>query len=219
MNFRAPRPALLAAAVCSFGLLIQPAPANPLKAIGSGIKKVGTALTPWKKQPAAAPAEKPAPAPKPVKAAPKPAAKTAKATPSKKASSKKPSQETASTNSSKSKTSKTSKTGSATKTGAAAAAAAGAAGATGPESASDVVKDGALPPTGEAGANGDTPPDTAAATPPAAPVEIPFGTPVMGRKGYVHSPFAPEQPMVDVSEIAAGTKVKCPFTGKIFRVP
>lgn len=48
---------------------------------------------------------------------------------------------------------------------------------------------------------------------------LPYGTPVIGKKGYVYSPFAPEKGMVDVNDIPSGTKVECPYTGKIFRVP
>ena len=73
-------------------------------------------------------------------------------------------------------------------------------------------------------AAGDTPPAADATPPPAdvspaVPTEIPFGTPVMGRKGLVHSPYASDQGMVDVTDLPAGAKVKCPFTGKIFRIP
>ena len=41
----------------------------------------------------------------------------------------------------------------------------------------------------------------------------------MGRKGLVRSPYAEDQGMVDVTDLPAGAKVKCPFTGKVFRVP
>lgn len=55
---------------------------------------------------------------------------------------------------------------------------------------------------------------------PAAPREdLPFGQPVVGKKGYVYSPYAPDKGQVDVQDIPAGTKVKCPYTGKVFRVP
>lgn len=49
--------------------------------------------------------------------------------------------------------------------------------------------------------------------------DLPFGQPVVGKKGYVYSPYAPDKGQVDVDGIPAGTKVKCPYTGKVFRVP
>ena len=48
---------------------------------------------------------------------------------------------------------------------------------------------------------------------------LPFGTPVIGKKGFVYSPYAPDKGMVDVNDIPSGTKVECPYTKKIFRVP
>jgi hypothetical protein len=66
-----------------------------------------------------------------------------------------------------------------------------------------------------------TPPDGSnppTATKPTTP-SLPFGTPVIAKKGFVYSPYAPEKGMVDVSEIPSGTKVECPYTGKHFRVP
>ncbi len=55
---------------------------------------------------------------------------------------------------------------------------------------------------------------------PAAPREdLQYGQPVVGKKGFVYSPFAPDKGQVDVEGIPAGTKVKCPYTGKTFRVP
>jgi hypothetical protein len=58
-------------------------------------------------------------------------------------------------------------------------------------------------------------------TPPApAPVpEIPYGSPVVGRPGYVNSPHAQAHQLVDVSGLPVGMQVKCPYTGKLFRVP
>ncbi len=78
------------------------------------------------------------------------------------------------------------------------------------------------PPETAPGAAPPDTPETPPAPPAAAPVplaELPFGIPVMGRKGYVRSPYAEDQGMVDVNDIPAGAKVKCPFTGKVFRVP
>jgi hypothetical protein len=49
--------------------------------------------------------------------------------------------------------------------------------------------------------------------------EIPYGEPVPGRPGYVTSPYAAKHQLVDVAGLPAGMEVKCPFTGKLFRVP
>jgi len=47
---------------------------------------------------------------------------------------------------------------------------------------------------------------------------FPTGKPVPGKPGYVFSPFTSER-YVDVSGFASGTKVKDPWTDKIFIVP
>jgi hypothetical protein len=67
----------------------------------------------------------------------------------------------------------------------------------------------------------DTPVEsTPAETKPAVPREdLPYGQPIVGKKGFVYSPYAPDKGQVDVDGIPAGTKVKCPYTGKVFRVP
>ena len=49
--------------------------------------------------------------------------------------------------------------------------------------------------------------------------DLPLGQPVVGKKGYVYSPYAPDKGQVDVVDIPSGTKVKCPYTNKTFRVP
>lgn len=62
-----------------------------------------------------------------------------------------------------------------------------------------------------------TPP---AVTPPAtAPADLPFGTAIPGRPGFVNSPFAAKHQLVDVTGLPVGMEVKCPYTGKLFRVP
>lgn len=60
-----------------------------------------------------------------------------------------------------------------------------------------------------------------ASTPPAKAEsqEIPFGTPISGRPGFVNSPYAAKHQLVDVTGLPVGMEVKCPYTGKLFRVP
>jgi hypothetical protein len=48
---------------------------------------------------------------------------------------------------------------------------------------------------------------------------FPTGKPVPGKPGYVFSPFDASDRYVDVSGFAPGTKVKDPWTDKIFIVP
>ncbi len=49
--------------------------------------------------------------------------------------------------------------------------------------------------------------------------KIPYAKPVPGKPGYVYSPFDPDGGYVDVTGYAAGSKVKDPYSGKIFIVP
>lgn len=49
--------------------------------------------------------------------------------------------------------------------------------------------------------------------------EIPIGTPVPGKPGFVTSPFKPTAGYVDVRGFSPGEQVKCPYSGKIFLVP
>ena len=49
--------------------------------------------------------------------------------------------------------------------------------------------------------------------------ELPYAKPVPGKPGYVFSPFDKNGGYVDVTGIAPGTKVKDPYSGRIFLVP
>jgi hypothetical protein len=62
-----------------------------------------------------------------------------------------------------------------------------------------------------------TPAVTAAPTQ-AAP-ELPYGSSISGRPGFVNSPYAAKHQLVDVTGLPVGMEVKCPYTGKLFRVP
>lgn len=61
-----------------------------------------------------------------------------------------------------------------------------------------------------------TPPVIAPKT---AAAELPFGSPIPGRPGFVNSPYAAKHQLVDVTGLPTGMEVKCPYTGKLFRVP
>jgi hypothetical protein len=52
-----------------------------------------------------------------------------------------------------------------------------------------------------------------------AQAQFPTGKPVPGKPGYVFSPFDPKGRYVDVSGYTPGSKVKDPWTDKIFIVP
>lgn len=59
----------------------------------------------------------------------------------------------------------------------------------------------------------------AAGTPAATEGPTPFGTRVPGRAGFVYSPYGDKLQLVDVSGIAPGVRVECPYSKKEFRVP
>lgn len=50
-------------------------------------------------------------------------------------------------------------------------------------------------------------------------VELPYGSAISGRPGFVNSPYAAKHQLVDVTGLPVGMEVKCPYTGKLFRVP
>lgn len=59
----------------------------------------------------------------------------------------------------------------------------------------------------------------AAGTPPETDGPTPFGTRVPGRAGFVYSPYGDKLQLVDVSGIAPGVRVECPYSKQEFRVP
>jgi hypothetical protein len=50
-------------------------------------------------------------------------------------------------------------------------------------------------------------------------VSLPTAKAVPGKPGYVFSPYDPNGGYVDVSGFTPGSKVKDPYSGKIFLVP
>ena|GEM_PF-2016803 len=47
----------------------------------------------------------------------------------------------------------------------------------------------------------------------------PFGLRISGKPGFVYSPFAEKHQLVNVEGLTPGIAVRCPYSGKIFRVP
>ena len=62
------------------------------------------------------------------------------------------------------------------------------------------------------------PPPSTSAPATSSQLEFPTAKPVEGKPGYVYSPFD-QGKYVDVSGYAPGSKVKDPYSGKIFLVP
>jgi hypothetical protein len=52
-----------------------------------------------------------------------------------------------------------------------------------------------------------------------APQQPPYAKPVPGKPGYVFSPYDPNGGYVDVTGYTPGSKVKDPYSGKVFLVP
>jgi hypothetical protein len=59
--------------------------------------------------------------------------------------------------------------------------------------------------------------ESSSVMPPVA--DIPYGNAVPGRPGLVTSPYAGALQLVDVTGLAPGLEVKCPYSGRLFRVP
>ncbi len=59
------------------------------------------------------------------------------------------------------------------------------------------------------------------AEPKPAPISerVPTAEKAVGKPGFVYSPFGETRRLVDVKGMPSGTKVKCPYTMNIFRVP
>lgn len=62
----------------------------------------------------------------------------------------------------------------------------------------------------------------AEASPPAevkGEADLPVGQAVPNKPGFVISPFAPQSGYIDVRGFPAGTEIKCPYSGKTFKIP
>jgi hypothetical protein len=73
----------------------------------------------------------------------------------------------------------------------------------------------ATPPPAKTQAGNATPP----VPPPPSGNQYPYAKPVPGKKGFVYSPFDEKQSEIDVRDYAPGTKVRDPYTNRIFLVP
>jgi hypothetical protein len=74
-------------------------------------------------------------------------------------------------------------------------------------------------PSANAASNLSNPFATPTPVPAAAPRDLPYGTPVPGKPGFVTSPHSQTAGYVDVRGFPPGSEVKDPYSGKIFLVP
>jgi hypothetical protein len=74
-------------------------------------------------------------------------------------------------------------------------------------------------PLPETKANNSTAPAGSKAEAGNAITEMPYGNAIVGRPGFVNSPYAAKHQLVDVTGLPTGMEVKCPYSGKLFRVP
>jgi hypothetical protein len=56
-------------------------------------------------------------------------------------------------------------------------------------------------------------------TQPAQTTDLPYGTPVPGRPGFVMSPYSPSAGNIDVRGFVPGSEVRDPYSGRVFLVP
>jgi len=76
------------------------------------------------------------------------------------------------------------------------------------------------PPTVTPAATTSQPPVRPASVPPVrSKRDIPYAIPVPNKPGFVTSPYAPKQGLVDVRGFPSGTEVKDPYSGKTFLTP
>ncbi|MEP6670226.1 MAG: M56 family metallopeptidase [Chthoniobacter sp.] len=49
--------------------------------------------------------------------------------------------------------------------------------------------------------------------------DVPEGVAEEGKPGFVRSPFSPKSGLIDIRGFPAGTKIACPYSGKVFKTP